>query len=449
MDDFTQTLNVRENRRCYLITYSQADLEKVPTCQRFAEIMLQQFQLGTSNKVIEYWAVSQEDHSDGGKHYHMSVKFSGTRRWNPIKDSIRRQHGIVLNFSSQTLGYVAAYRYVAKSKQDNEVLRSPNHPDLSVIGSPRTKKAFHRNSTGRKRSGEPLKAQQSSNAKRLRNSEVSEFLVKHEIKTETALMRLALQRQEAGDNDLHKFILDKSPKALADIISTTWKMQHAPATVERSAKTRIQIVEEISENTCIDNCNGIWLQSAMELLLKNKINKYVFANALRQALIKGRCKHTNVMLVGPTNCGKSFLLNPLEVIFRTFMNPATGRYAWVGLDECEVAFLNDFRWSSECINWSDFLLLLEGQTVHLPRPKNQFCTDLEIHRENTIPFFATSKSPIIFEGKYNQTDQRETDMMASRWNTFEFTYQISISEVRQLDPCPSCFAKLVLTGADE
>ena len=44
---------------------------------------------------------------------------------------------------------------------------------------------------------------------------------------------------------------------------------------------------------------------------------------------------------------------------------------WVGLDECEVAYINDFRWSTEIIAWIDFLLLLEGQKVHLPQPKNQ------------------------------------------------------------------------------
>jgi len=82
------------------------------------------------------------------------------------------------------------------------------------------------------------------------------------------------------------------------------------------------------------------------------------------------------------------------------VNPATGKYAWIGLDECEVTYLNDFRWTPEIIAWiiawSDFLLLLEGQTVHLPRPKNQFSTDLCIDRTNKIPFFATSKSEIEY-----------------------------------------------------
>ena len=95
------------------------------------------------------------------------------------------------------------------------------------------------------------------------------------------------------------------------------------------------------------------------------------------------------MLVGPTNCGKSFLLDPLELIYKTSMNPSATSYAWVGLEECEIAYLNDFRYTPECIKWNDFLLLFEGQTVNLPRPRNQFSSILTISRDNTIPFFAT------------------------------------------------------------
>jgi len=59
--------------------------------------------------------------------------------------------------------------------------------------------------------------------------------------------------------------------------------------------------------------------------------------------------------------------------------------------------------------------------VHLPRPKNQFATDLVISRENTLPFFSTSKAPIEFIGKYNSRDEKESDMMNSRWKIFYFT----------------------------
>ena len=41
-------------------------------------------------------------------------------------------------------------------------------------------------------------------------------------------MQTALQRSENGKKDLQAFILNKSLKALSDLIATTWKMQAAP-----------------------------------------------------------------------------------------------------------------------------------------------------------------------------------------------------------------------------
>ena len=100
-------------------------------------------------------------------------------------------------------------------------------------------------------------------------------------------------------------------------------------------------------------------------------------------------------------------------MFKAFVNPATGRYAWVGIDECEVTYLNDFKWSTEIIAWSDFLLLLKDQTVNFSQPKNQYAGDICIQRENTILFFAISKKPIEFIGKYNIRDKKEPAMMPS------------------------------------
>ena len=88
------------------------------------------------------------------------------------------------------------------------------------------------------------------------------------------------------------------------------------------------------------------------------------------------------------------------------------------------------------IAWNDLLLLLEDSTVHLPRPKNIYAIDMEISRENTILFFATTKKTITFVGKYNTHDERETDMMSCRWNMFAFTHKIPLSEVKDTDTSP-------------
>lgn len=48
-----------------------------------------------------------------------------------------------------------------------------------------------------------------------------------------------------------------------------------------------------------------------------------------------------------------------------------------------------------------FSIVLEGQTVHLSPPKNQFATDMVNDPDNILSFFATSIKSIEFMGKYN------------------------------------------------
>ena len=70
---------------------------------------------------------------------------------------------------------------------------------------------------------------------------------------------------------------------------------------------------------------------------------------MRKLLAKGRGEYRNIIIVGPANYGKTFLLNPLNVIFKTFSNPALTSFAWVGKEAAECLFLNDFRWSPSVI----------------------------------------------------------------------------------------------------
>ena len=104
-------------------------------------------------------------------------------------------------------------------------------------------------------------------------------------------------------------------------------------------------------------------------------------------LQKGRGKYRNILITGPANCVKTFILNPLNDIFNTFTNPATGTFAWVGAELSEVVFLNDFRWTTEVLAWNDMLLLLEVQTVHLPAPKSHYARHITFDKDT--PIFCT------------------------------------------------------------
>ena len=136
-------------------------------------------------------------------------------------------------------------------------------------------------------------------------------------------------------------------------------------------------------------------------------------------------------------------------MFKCFMDPTEGKYCWVGLDSCEVALLQDLRWSPELIKWSDFLTLLEGQTVHLARPKNVYATDMRILKTNTIPFFASSKEPLVLRDSHDRVMEVETLMMEARWHQIKFKHEMPVDTIKRIKECPHCFSVLITRGMDD
>ena len=166
---------------------------------------------------------------------------------------------------------------------------------------------------------------------------------------------------------------------------------------------------------------------------------------MRTLLEKGRGKYRNVYLKGPCNCAKTFLLNPLNTVFKTFSNPASTTFAWLGAQEAEVVFLNDFRWSAQIIPWHDFLMLLEGQKVHLPAPKTHYKQDIVF--EGDTPIFCTSKDELSFV-RAGVLDTVETRMMQVRWRVFTLYHQIPEEQQHNVPLCARCFSELIFPQAE-
>ena len=161
-------LSCRQVRSVYLITYSQADLQKFPSRLTFANTLTSLFQ--TSKIKVVQWVCCIEDHQVSGVHYHMAVKLNNNKRWLPVKKKMFENFGVQLHFSSNHLNYYSAWKYVTKS--DQEYLQSPNHPDLTLGDSPKTSQATRKRS--RKRKQNEQKGNKNKKQKRLTNSMVSE-----------------------------------------------------------------------------------------------------------------------------------------------------------------------------------------------------------------------------------------------------------------------------------
>ena len=222
-----------------------------------------------------------------------------------------------------------------------------------------------------------------------------------------------------------------------------WELHDAEAKLIRGKMSRIEILKTFTDKECVEGCNGEWISIATDILKRNEIPVKSFTSAIYEAIDKGRGKYINILITGPANCGKTFIISPLTVIYDAFCNPASTTFAWVGAEKAEIIFLNDFQWSPQIIPWHDLLLLLEGQLLHLPAPKTHFAQDLIL--TDSTPIFATSKHELIFI-KGGQIDEKETKMMAVRWKYFSFRSQVPENEQREIPACGKCFSTFIVSG---
>ena len=127
-------LDASVQRRCYLLTYSQADMTMVGSRERFVDMVLLAIHDGKQSNnfmVTEYACCIEEHEQTDGFHYHTSVNLARPMRWKAVKERLSSRHGVVVNFSAQGRGYAWAARYVTKT--DINALLSEGHKNYDPI----------------------------------------------------------------------------------------------------------------------------------------------------------------------------------------------------------------------------------------------------------------------------------------------------------------------------
>ena len=127
--------------------------------------------------------------------------------------------------------------------------------------------------------------------------------------------------------------------------------------------------------------------------------------SVRPLLIRPSVRHSSVRppLIRPS-------VRP-PLIRPPLIRPCVSAFYPNPVEDAEVVLLNDFRWHPSIIAWGDFLQLLEGDTVHIPAPKNVYSQDIEFSKDT--PFFATADSPMVLV-KGGSLDVCNTQMMEVR-----------------------------------
>ena len=447
-------LGKRQNRQVYFITYSKADMELFPTQNEFALALVDV--IASLKLPLECWVASKEEHQDGSLHYHMTVKLSTQSKWLQIKKEFYNRHNVQLHFSCKTYGYAKAYQYTTKSSPPEWISHSEGHEDLTPIRV-RTEHCMaanvQRGKQGEEKKRRAATAAGSSKDKTaqephdLRHKDVIKLVVDKKVGSYEHLQGMGEVRRRLGEWDLFNYLAIHTKIKIEEMIQRVWSTMQAPEKLSAVDLPRIAVVTNAKSGDCVANCEGNWRRMAEEIVSQNPL---VDGKRLKQQMLAnidmGRCKGSTLFFVGPQDAGKSFLLLPIEVMFKTFSNPTRGTYNWVGVEDAECIFLNDFRWDKNLIAWDDLLRLLAGERLWFERPKNLFASNYLMDETNTIPIFGTGAKRTQWRGPYQAKDEDEDKQIECRITYFEFTYTIPGDRIirRGVKPCPKCFAQFLM-----
>ena len=447
-------VGARQMRYVYMVTYAAANLASFPTQSVFALAVLSV--LRELNFVAERWIATKEKHLDGQFHYHMVFHLQDQKRWKQIKLLLQQRNNIVCHFRSETAGYAAAYEYVTKASPPKWITQSEGQE--GVLGAIRRTDACMQANVSKGRSNEQNRQDKRKAANNnqtvekkkkkkpdLRHKDIVRHVIEWKVGSLQQLQSIAEIRRRLDEWDLFNYLAIHPKKQIEDMIARCWETTKAPEVAARVNLPRETILANARSAECVEGCLGRWLTFANQIMSYNpSIDQVELKRVVVDNIQFGRCKDSTVFFIGPTDCGKSFLLLPLEKLFKTFSNPTVGTYNWLGIEDAECCFLNDFRWSAGLIQWADLLRFCAGERLSFSRPNNLYPSDYQMMETNTMPIFGTGKSKTQWRGSYQAVDAEEDKMLNVRMKYFSFSYTIPNPVRRGVPPCVRCFAEFLL-----
>ena len=330
--------------RTYLVTYSNIDHKIFPTRWSFGGAVVEAF---GGNKV-DYFVAAREPHQESGKyHYHVAIRLAKPERWKSAKEYLQKKYNVVVNFSSSNGMYIGAYRYVTKTDKMpfiGSILKQ--HPKTLDIISNTFTRAIEANRTYRRNRTEHHAAVADENNKskpaKLKKGDIAMWIIEQNIKSEVELVKFATDRRNLGDRALYDYLISMRKQYREDLVHDAWRFEKADQIISDENVDRLAKLREHAQGEC--TCEGLWMLLAKDILQKNKIQYESFVAAIYEIIEKGRGKHRNILLHGPGDCGKTFLVSPIcDILPNVFMNPASSVYAWMGAEKSSLIYLNDFR----------------------------------------------------------------------------------------------------------
>jgi hypothetical protein len=329
---------------------------------------------------------------------------------------------------------------------------SPGHPPLEeAIRIPRTAAAIETrrgDDPDDATNGDPTPNDDSKEAKakpvkaKRQTKQIQAFYAIQQLKVTTEHAFLLYAHSEASQNrtDLLDFALGH--KDLGGFIHKvrTSNPAYLEERARRSGLTPMQKLDDARRSDCMCPRGGkTWSEAASEIMTLNGHTREAFARRI-ETCMKGPDKTTRTLMIcGPSNCGKSFLINPLHAIFDNVATKPTAKssYALQRLIGADLVLWHEVdRSIFDIIHVNDFFLWLEGDDWTIGKPKNSAAADVQWSGRG-VPTLFTGGMPLT------HTDPGKNTMIYNRLDFFHLHMPIPKEKAVKLARCQRCFADFV------
>ncbi len=397
--------------------------------------------------IFEFCLVAEEAyaHTPPGVcpiHRHVPTCTGEQHYWNKVAQHSLANYKIKLNAVAHS-SYAVMYAYVREPSAkkplhtlDAEPYFSKFHPKGELLAQ---LLAASRRSDAMNRCRSATAAPDGS--VRERAPQIYQLIRAQGLRTVVALQAFACAEADAGRPRLAELCTKQGPK-LASIVAGAWAVADAP---RRLAEEGMSLMDKLrraaAEFPCL--CGGAWAAGAERVLALNSISVLEFCRAVCRALEFGARRGVNVACVGTGGCGKSTVLESLELIFHTLAKPEDGSTFPLGnLPSCDIMLWQDYEHNEATVKFTDMLSLLVGESMELRAP-GQLNTEFR----NKAPLFYSVRVPLQCVRRSADAAQTLNHMMADRFATFLFETPLPRAE-RAVDwkHCGKCSAAFFLQG---
>ena len=476
--------NAQTKKRVYLVTFphtSRKDLvppeplTKAKLMEKFLDAMSSPIHANTGGATcakpvqLEKAVVAQEPHkklSKDGKihnHCHIALLADESFRFLAVKRALLQRHNLASHWSCNHSGYHSAVRYLvmASPKKALEDLhaepflfcRDGQHPPvLDQASEPQTAAALRR----RREHKAQVSAQEGKGDPRATELDLYYIIVEQGFRNTAdnrhADKALIEHLKQFASPSIFQFAF-RNRARLGVLIDNVWAWEKVSDTLAMVATTRVERLAQAQACSCV--CGGLWPVAASRALSSNNIDADLFWYSVYMALHDGRREDKQVVTcVGRRGGeGKSFLFSPVPAVYGVDLvqkTPQKGNYPLMGLESKRVVVLDEWRFNEVVLSMATQLLWFEGKPILLAMPQNQGVCGHLLYK-GSAPIFITTKEgylkDLVDDASRAEAAnaQSEATMLLRRLRLFHFQHKLVID--RNIEPCASCFSRLVLAHA--